>query len=297
MNQIHSKSSILVKKYKSTYTPYLNIKNRIFLMDFSFGITTAGNNDSMIQTIIDSIRSQNIPNYEILIIGQSDLAGADIKQIPFNESTRDAWITRKKNIVAQEAKYDNLVLLHDYVMLEPGWYEGFLKYGNSFIFCSTKVHNIDGSRYIDYAFHPFYVTCIDPRFEHGCLLPYSMKVPDPANRLLYISGSYYIIKRQIALALPLDEGKTWGQGEDLDLSFALTSLGIPIQCNAFSSVKFLKNKRNDTSPWIEEIKDESLLERIKNITHQDSVAWLHSSYAGLFNTYTLFKRLKQQNLV
>jgi hypothetical protein len=264
-------------------------------MDFSFGIPTAGNNDSMLQTIVDSIRSQNIPNYEILIIGQSDLSGADIKVLPFNESIRQAWITRKKNILAQESKYDNLVLLHDYVMLEPGWYEGFLNFGNNFYFCSTRIQNTDGSRFIDYAFHPFYVTCIDARFEKGCLLPYSMKVPHPANRLLYISGTYYVIKRELALAVPLDEGKTWGQGEDMDLSFALTSLGIPIQCNSFSSVKLLKNKGSDGSPWINEIKEESLLERIRSINDQDSMAWLQSPYGGLFKTYTLFKRLQEQH--
>jgi hypothetical protein len=266
-------------------------------MDFTFGILTAGNNDSVLQTIVDSIRSQKIPFYEVLIIGQSDLSGADITVLPFNETIRNAWITRKKNILAQEARYENLVLLHDYILFEEGWYEGFLKYGNQFYFCSTKILNSDGSRYIDYAFHPFYVTCIDERFENGCLIPYSVKVPDPANRLLYISGSYYVIKRDVARALPLDEGKVWGQGEDLDLSFALTSLGIPIQCNALSSVKFLKNKKDETSKWINEITDPSLLDRIQKITDEDSIKWMSSKYAFLTNTFALFQKLREQKLV
>lgn len=266
-------------------------------MEFSFGITTAGNNDSMIQTIVDSIRLQKIPFYEILIIGPCDLSGADLTVLPFNESLRNAWITRKKNILAQQAKYENLVLLHDYVMFEEGWYEGFLKFGNQFYFCSNRIHNIDGTRFIDYAFHPFYVTCIDERFENGCLIPYSVKVPDPANRLLYISGTYYIIKRNLALALPLDEGKVWGQGEDLDLSFALASLGIPIQCNSYSSVKLLKDKKDNTAKWIQEITDPSLLERVQRITFNDSIQWLSSKYAFLSNTFTLFRVLKQQHLV
>ena len=263
-------------------------------MEFSFGITTAGNNDTMIQTIIDSIRSQKIPTYEILIIGNCDLSGADITVLPFDEYIKQSWITKKKNILAQQAKYENLVLLHDYIALEEGWYEGFLKFGNGFYFCVTRVHNIDGSRYIDYGFHPFYVMCIDLRFVNGCLLPYSMKVPDPANRLLYISGAYYIIKKSIALAVPLDEEKGWGQGEDMDLSFALTSVGIPVQCNSFSSVKCLKNKRGANTWWIQEITDESLLERVRNINYQDSVKWLNSPHAGMFNGYTLYKRLQNQ---
>jgi hypothetical protein len=126
---------------------------------------------------------------------------------------------------------------------------------------------------------------------NGCMLPYSFKVPDPVNRLLYISGSYYIIKKSLALQFPLDEAKVWGESEDMDLSFALTSIGIPIQCNSFSSVQCLKNKRAENSRWIDEIKDESLLEKIKTFTDQDSIAWLQSPYAGLFNKFTLFKKI------
>ena len=266
-------------------------------MDFSFGITTAGNNDTIIQTIVDSIRSQKIPQYEILIIGQSDLSGLDISVLPFNESIRAGWITRKKNILAQEAKYENLVLLHDYIILEEGWYEGYLTFGNTFHFCSNRILNSDGSRYIDYAFHPFYVTCIDERFENGCFLPYSMKVPDAANKLLYISGAYYVIKTKLARALPLDEGKIWGEGEDLDLSFAIASLGIPIQCNSWSSVKLLKNKKDPTCGWMNEITDSSLLDRIQRITPEESIKWLHSKYAPMFRSFTLFTRLRDQNLV
>ena len=40
------------------------------MMDFSFGIITGGNNESIINQIIDSIEYENIPNYEIIISGK-----------------------------------------------------------------------------------------------------------------------------------------------------------------------------------------------------------------------------------
>ena len=36
-------------------------------MNFTFGIITGGNNDVMINEIIDSIEKESIPSYEIII--------------------------------------------------------------------------------------------------------------------------------------------------------------------------------------------------------------------------------------
>jgi hypothetical protein len=259
-------------------------------MEFTFGILTAGNNNGMIQTIVDSIRNQNIPNYEILIIGNCDISGNDIRLLPFDETIRHTWITKKKNILAQEANYENLVLLHDYVMFEENWYKGFLEFGNNFLFCTTQIKDNDGSRFIDYSFHPFYVMCLDPRFEKGCLLPYDFVPSRHANKLLYISGTYYIIKTSLARLLPLDEKKTWGQGEDMDLSFAITQLNIPIQCNKFSCVRFLKQKGK--GDWVQIIEHKDLLEKIKIFTEEDSYKWVTTKYGSLLKEYTILSKLQ-----
>ena len=38
-------------------------------MEFTFGIITSGAEDDSINQIIDSIEKQNIPTYEIIIVG------------------------------------------------------------------------------------------------------------------------------------------------------------------------------------------------------------------------------------
>ena len=40
-------------------------------MDFTFGIITDGNSDNFIKLIIESIIRNNIPNYEIIIVGNT----------------------------------------------------------------------------------------------------------------------------------------------------------------------------------------------------------------------------------
>ena len=69
-------------------------------MHFTFGIITSVKTNEFIPQIIKSIEKQKIPRYEIIVVGTCSADGCRV--IPFDEST---WITRKKNIIFQEAQY------------------------------------------------------------------------------------------------------------------------------------------------------------------------------------------------
>ena len=74
-------------------------------MDFTFGVCCCEENKLLQKTIIQSIRNLNIPNYEIILVGNSQYAveeiieGDDLNYILFDESRRPGWITKKKNII------------------------------------------------------------------------------------------------------------------------------------------------------------------------------------------------------
>lgn len=218
-------------------------------MDFTFGIITGGNSDANIQKVIDSIRLQNIPKYEIIIMGRSDISGNDIISIPFDESIKTAWITKKKNLIAQLAKYENVVLLHDYVVLSKGWYEGFLRFGNSFKICMNRILTTDGRRYRD---HVIFKECLP---QINTLLPYGCNLTPAISKLTYISGTYYIIKKKTALEYPLDERLVLFQGEDVILCQTLSKNNILLECNPFSTVSILKEKDSDKF-WENEMSSE-----------------------------------------
>jgi hypothetical protein len=205
-------------------------------IDFTFGIITAGGADANIEKIVQSIKYQNIPKYEILIVGETCVKGEFIRVIPFDETIKKAWITKKKNSIAQEAKYENIVLLHDYVEFCPGWYEGFLKFGNDFKICVNKITTLSGKRFRDF--------CLFKEFlpTDSTLLPYSAKLSPSLSKLAYISGTYYVVKREVALHHPLDERLCWSQGEDVLFSQTLSKNGILFECNPFSTVTLLKEK-------------------------------------------------------
>lgn len=186
-------------------------------MDFTFGIITGGSNNhreslnsqevvDRIHKIIKSIELQNIPHYEIIIVGGADIYNnfTNIKHISFDENQKQGWITKKKNLITQNAVYDNLVIMHDYIEFEPEWYKGFLKFGNDWDICMNVVNNIEGGRWIDW---------LSNHGNYHTLIPYDTK-----DKTMYVSGAYWVAKKSFMEEYPLNEKLLWGEGEDIEWS-------------------------------------------------------------------------------
>jgi len=162
-------------------------------MNFTFGIVTSGL-DERVQIVIDSIEKLNIPEYEVIIVGNSNVQRDRTTVIPFNENERPAWITKKKNLITQHAKYENVVYAHDYIYYKEDWYRGWLEYGDDYKVCMNRILNGDGTRYRDWCIWPHngnYVDGLCTR-QRGCLLPYDMT---HLSKYLYFSGAYWWVRR------------------------------------------------------------------------------------------------------
>jgi hypothetical protein len=244
-------------------------------MQFTFGIITNKNIRS-VNLIIDSIEKQNIPDYEIIVVGIDKISientsRKNTKYISFNENIYPGWITKKKNIITQEAVYENIVYMHDYIVLDDNWYNGFLKYGNNFDIIINKINNSDGSRFRDWV--------LNIHFLKGMSLKIIQNVPtikvhdtwfkndeeDITNKLnippdsstifldydndgnhwqnyIYISGSYFICKKHVMIDFPLNETLLHCQGEDVEWSQRVRTK-YQFKLNKYSSVKLLKYKQ------------------------------------------------------
>ena len=233
-------------------------------MDFTFGIITINAN---INLMILSIEKLKIPNYEIIIVcnknncTEYENISENIIIIPFDESIKPNWITRKKNIICQKARYENIVLLHDYIELCEDWYIGFLKFGNDFDICVSKILNKNGLRFRDYIIFP-----TDNGFNNRTLLPYNYPSSIKLSKILYISGAYYIIKKHIALQYPLDERLVWAKGEDLYLCKQLVNNNIIMKCNQYSTVIFLKQK--DSCSWEQLLTNDDII-KFENLSNDE----------------------------
>ena len=115
-------------------------------MNFTFGITTDYSDMNRIEQIKTSIRDMKINNYEILIIGNLKRDNEfDTEYVYFNEEEKPKWVTRKKNILASNAKYENVVIFHDYFLFDLEWYNNFLVFGDDWDVCSNKQLLITGN--------------------------------------------------------------------------------------------------------------------------------------------------------
>lgn len=224
-------------------------------MEFTFGIITSGMNDTLLEKVVQSIHNQSISTYEIIIVGNTNLKFDNCIHVPFDESIKPAWITKKKNIISTMANYENIVLLHDYVCLIDGWYKGFLEFGNDYQVCTTKIIQVNGDRYIDYFLSP-HGDAFKSYIPKQRMLPYDFKLTPQLSKLCYLSGTYYCIKKHIALEYPLNEKLSWCQAEDIELFQRLGLNGIVIKCNSNSTVQLLKAK--DGHDWNTLVSEEEI---------------------------------------
>lgn len=209
-------------------------------MNFTFGIVTSGTNDIFINQIIDSIQLMNIPNYEIIIVGNSLVKRKNVRIINFDELIKTGWITKKKNIITTEAAFDNIVYMHDYIVFDINWYNEFLKFGD-FKICMNQILNFDGTRYRDWTLwpgNPIWPSNIKINNKE-CLLPYNIT---NLTKHMYISGAYWVAKKNVMENFPLNENLCWGQGEDVEWSFRVREV-YDFSINHKSIVKLLKQKR------------------------------------------------------
>lgn len=205
-------------------------------MDFTFGIISGGGNEQNINKIIDTIEKQEIPTYEILIIGNTNIHRKNTIIIPFNENIRRMWITKKKNIITENAKYENIVYMHDYIYLLDDWYYGWLEYGDDFKLCMNQILNKDGERYRDWSLWAYDVEKM--LGSRGFLIPYDM---DHLSKYMYFSGAYWIAKKHVMEEFPLDENLLWAQGEDVKWSKEVREK-YDFKMNPNSIVRLMKQK-------------------------------------------------------
>ena len=257
-------------------------------IDFTFAIchgqsmgASNPNKKPKIQEVIDSIRTQSIKNYEILILGDSSkvnmsFEGDDIRCLDFDDSQMSGkWLTKKKNILTKEAKYENIVYMHNYVCLNEDWYPGFLKFGEDFRICTTNAYNMDNSKNNTWILNPFFeehrkslLGNINKRNEYV--------LPDDAtkySKIQYIPGYYWIAKKSVMLDVPLDERIMQAEAEDCEWSLR-ASIKYNFSLNTHSSVFLLRPGKNDRRT--RQVLGEDVMSHLDNLS-EEQINEYHSS--------------------
>ena len=223
---------------------------------FTFGIITNskhhGSTDQSerLSAMIKSIQQQQIPQYEIIIVGDYKTNEPFCKCIEFDETVKPAWITKKKNVIAQEAKYDNIVYLHDYIYLTNNWYRGWQEFGlDNWDIAMNIIINNDDTRFRDWFVfkydgntgpHGIWQNNL-PQIKDCLISPYIPNYEYNKTEYMSISGSYWVVKKYVMLNEPLNEKLVWGQPEDIEWALRVLPKYKYVM-NTHSAVKLLHNK-------------------------------------------------------
>ncbi len=207
-------------------------------MKLTFGICSTYENIPQLSEVVESIRALNIPKYEILIAGVKP-HGLTLPTFPNTwHLAVDGWLPQKKNTIAKVAQYDTLVLLHDYYLFDPMWYKSYSErtgISERFDICSNPQYLIDGTRHAT-----DWITWDHPTLGRYWSLPYD----DWSNtKYQYISGGFFIVRRQFLVENPLNESMPPGSPEDVEWSLRVREKAY-IKCNPFTWVKHNKRHRD-----------------------------------------------------
>lgn len=199
-------------------------------MKFTVGVITRGNFD-FINKIINSTRQQQIPDYEIIIVGgKDDVTARDTRWINIDETT--STLCRKKNYITEYSTGDIIVYMHDYVSLCDDWYKGFEQFGYNWDICMTRVLDIYKRRFYDW------IAWDHPTLPRYYPLPYTDK---ESSRYTFIPGGYWVAKKHVMEKYPLNNILDWGQYEDIEWTMRVRHLNYVM--NPYSSVIHLKKHR------------------------------------------------------
>ena len=213
----------------------------------TFGIITCADTSKHLEQVIQSIRQQQIPEYEIIVIGGHRID--NVRWVYFDESKKPNWITKKKNLITQHARFPTIVYLHDYISFSENWYKSQVDFGENWDICLNRVENLDGTRWRDLCYWDYpglgnKWTCYEPWCSNGMEFngtPHLIEAQQFDKRYIYINGSYWIAKKRIMEQCPLNEELGWGNGEDVDFSIRVRNKA-DIKYNNKAVVRLLKHK-------------------------------------------------------
>lgn len=220
--------AIVIQKIKSIKN------NENAINQWTFGIVTNGKRKDFIKKAIVSIRDLYIPQYEIILCGTyfGNIEG-DIKYIHFTENDDKGWITKKKNLICENAKYENIAIIHDRIYFDKSWFANIKKMGNYFDVLSCPVCLPDGTSYT-WGTYARYREGID---MNRLILKFGYLDNTDWDAHVVVFGGFIVIKKSIWKLQKWDECLFWGEYEDIALSSEQNKKGILIRYNPDAIVK------------------------------------------------------------
>ena len=207
-------------------------------MKVGFGIITKGAGDEMLAKQVESIRAQEIDDFEICICGDTKITTEGIQVLPFDEEKFKDCIALKKNLITESTTAEIMVYTPDYIKFDDGWWKGIQEFGFDWDILMTRVLTMRGGRHWDWLQTAYRHAPHLPPVQNSKFVHY-----DDYSKMdtMYVPGNYWIAKRYVMEAEPLDNALRWCELEDVEWSDRVLPK-YRYRMNPNSSVSYLKDK-------------------------------------------------------
>jgi glycosyltransferase involved in cell wall biosynthesis len=210
---------------------------------WTFGVLTTGKRIDYVKRLLESIKRLCPTPWELVLVAPHPLElddDARIRTIVFTEADDRGWITRKKNLIAAEARYSDLLICHDRFWLDDSFFEDFVQWGFTYGIAAPRVRLPNGRRGLDWAV----VSSRNLTWSTGALLPYLTP-----SRYAYNPGGATLIRTEFWQDFPWNENLFWNEHEDVELCRRVQEAGHPIRLAA-SSVVAAEDRWIDENPTL-----------------------------------------------
>jgi len=261
---------------------------------WTFGIITNGKRNKAMEEIIQSIHQQQIPNYEIIVCGTYfNRREGNFRYINFTEHDERGWLTKKKNLIAEVAKHENLVIIHDRMVFQPGWHEGMKRWGNYFdaLSCITLFKFLNAQlRAFDWLAHDPETIKVPPvrnpllraAGSRGVARSEMALHYDDWDRRVVMCGSMTIVKHSLWKLAPWDERLFWVNYDDVNISQRITDDGGTIRFNPYSRCETLywghcliSVAKRDSNKLSQEFEPNPIAHDFYNFKYYTKLRWKH----------------------
>lgn len=208
----------------------------------------------LLDNLVHSIEHQSVKiEYEILVCGNYN--DERVRTIDFPEDLNGtSYITRKQNLLLDNAKYETIVMLRDYEILWSDWVDGYLYWNTNntnWNIMMSPVLNKDKTRFRDVChwdkpgvggewtqYEPW---CSNGRPTKGG--PHIPPYNEVDTRFMYINGGYLVAKKWFMKRNRWKEELQWMEAEDVELSLRMrTDNEFRYVVNPYSIVQLQKQK-------------------------------------------------------
>lgn len=228
------------------------------LDSWTFGIPVGPEDATILNAVVKRILELDIPNKDIVLCGKpgANFAYGDQVRIVGEDITAPpVQICKKKNRLAMEAKYSNMVILHDRVFLPKHFGEMVRSFGPRYPLMTLQSMFFDNRlsfhprRYSDYGMamgeiasglkglhrsSGEAVTIAPAIFTEIERSGFCFASPMRYNTdISYPTGSMYICRKEVWNAYPLDETLLWVEFEDIEQGIRASKGGVPSRINPF----------------------------------------------------------------